>query len=427
MQRFVSFRARSAVLGVAVVALSACDDHTDPNSPSARLNTQDVRPRATSPSLSAFAITDLTLSNTTLVIDGPSATYTARIETSTQSFKGLIVRAYFVQQQVRHQVGEQGVPCGFGGRICTYTNFIQASGLLPGAAVFELQLFSATGSLLSTRDVPIMLRAGQTISALSLSSNNLVIGGPSASYTATLQNQAGPRSGVAVEGWLVQSGANNARRSTGAIVVQCGSGSGILPNGACTVSNVIIASNSNPGTGTLTPGAATFELDLTVNGTVVALDSVPVSITSAATITDVRLAATSDTVLLEGASASYTTALQNSGASISGVTIQGFISQAKARRFATGTLVSCGSTSGTLPNGGCKFPAQLTATNNSAGFGTLVTGPATFELQLVDATGAVLSTATLPLFIVDGPLESGPPGPGTNSIVGMRSGRIRTP
>ncbi len=35
------------------------------------------------------------------------------------------------------------------------------------------------------------------------------------------------------------------------------------------------------------------------------------------------------------------------GSSISGVTIQGFISQEKARRFAGGTLVSCGSTSGT--------------------------------------------------------------------------------
>jgi hypothetical protein len=426
MQPLASLRARSVVLAALVLALSACDDHLDPNSPSPRARPQDVQ--AQLDTSSSLVITDLSLSSKTIVIGGPLETYTTTIFSSTKSFSGLTVRAYFVQNQIRHQVGDQGIPCAFGSPTCTYTNPIQTPGVVPGPAQFELQLLDASGVVRSTRDVGVTLVARQTINSVNLRSNSLVVGGPLVSDSITLLNQAPSVSGVAIQGWLVQSGANIARRATGGSAVQCGSGSGILPNGVCTLSSVIAASNTSAGTGTLIPGAAIFELDLTVNGTVVSQQTVPVSIASGATITGLSLAAaTSDTVLLEGSSAPYTATLKNIGSSLSGISIQGWITQGTARRFAGGTLVSCGIGSGVLPNGSCTVSFQLAASNNTAGSGTLSTGTATFELQLVDGTGTVLSSATIPLYVVDGPLESPPVGPGADRIIGTKKTRPPTP
>jgi hypothetical protein len=414
------------VLAATAVALSACDNQINPNAPSPRLRLQDVQTQADTSS--SFYISEVSLSGKTVVIDGPPASYTATVVSLTQSFKGLTVRAYFIQQHTPHLVGDQGLPCASGSSTCTYTSSIQApTGLLPGGAIFELQLVNASGLVLSTRDVGVSLAAGQTISALNLSSTSLVLGGPSTLFSTTLQNPDSSLSGAAIQGWLVQSGANNARRAAGGVVVQCGSGSGILPHGTCTLSSVIVASNSTAGTGTLIPGAATFELDLMVNGTVVAQKTAPVSIKSSATITGLSLgAATSDTVLLEGSSAPYTAALQNIGSSLSGISIQGFVTQGTTRRFAGGTLVSCGGSSGLLPNGSCTVAFQLVASNNTAGAGTLSTGAATFELQLVDGMGTMLSTATIPLYIVDGPLESPPVSPGAESVVGAKRPHMPT-
>jgi hypothetical protein len=424
MLPFASFRARGAVLAAIMVALAACDDHLDPNSPSPRARLQDVQAQVDTSS--SFYISEVSLSGKTVIIDGAPATYTATVVSLTQSFTGLTVRAYFVQQHVPHLVGDQGLPCAFGNSTCTYTSSIKApAGLLPGGAIFELQLLDASGVVLSTRDVAVSLAAGQTISALTLSSSSLVVGGPLTSYSTTLQNPDSSLAGVAVQGWLVQSGANNARRAAGGALVQCGSGSGVLPNGTCTLSSVIVASNSTSGTGTLVPGPATFELDLMVNGIVVAQKTAAVSIVAGVSISGLNLAsATSDTLLLEGSSATYTTTLRNIGSSVSGISIQGWISQGTARRFAGGTPVSCGSSSGVLPNGSCTFSSQLAASNNTAGAGTLSTGSATFELQLVDNIGTVLGTATMPLYIIDGPLESPPVGPGTNAVVVKKKARI---
>jgi hypothetical protein len=425
MHPSLSLRARSAVLAAMAVTLSACDDHGNPNAPSSRLGPQDVQTQLAASE--SFAIANLTLSSKTVVIDGPLVTYTATIFSSTKSFKGLTVRAYLVQQQVRHAVGDQGVPCGFGSSTCTYTNPLQTSGVVPGSAQFELQLLNASG-VVSTSDVGVTLVAPQTISALTLGSTNLVLGGPDTSFSATLQNFGPPISGAAIQGWLVQSGTNNARRAAGGSVVQCGSGSGVLPNGACTLSSSIVASNAGAGTGTLIPGPAMFELDLTVNGIVRAETTMVVSIRAGATITGLTLGAmTSDTLLLEGSSARFTATLQNPGSSLSGISIQGFVTQGTARRFAGGALISCGSGAGVLPSGSCTVASQLAASNNTAGSGTLVTGGATFELQLVDAIGTVLGTANIPLYVIDGPLESGPPSSNTDRIVGTKRGRVRTP
>jgi hypothetical protein len=267
--------------------------------------------------------------------------------------------------------------------------------------------------VVSTADIDVIIESGQVISALTATPTSLVVGGPLGTYNATLQNQSSvSASGAVLQGWVVQRGANPAREPAGSIAVQCGSGAGVLPAGSCTMSSTITLSNTTGGLGTLVAGPALFELDLSLNGQVMSVDTVPVTIVSNASITAVRLGATtSDTLLLEGSSASYTAALQNIGASLTGVSIQSFVTQGTTRRFAGGGLIACGSAAGVLANGVCSAPAAATASNNTAGTGTLVTGAASLEVQLLDATGIVLSSATLPVFVVDGPLESGPPGP----------------
>ncbi|HET7374339.1 MAG TPA: hypothetical protein VFJ20_13205, partial [Gemmatimonadaceae bacterium] len=367
----------------------------------------------------SWAITDMSLLSKTLVLAGPLVGYTATVVSSLARFDGLSVHAYIVQQNVRHAVGEQALPCGSGTTSCTFTGAITASGgsgLLPGAATFELQLIDAQGAVLSTREVGMTLVSSQTISAVNLASDTLVLGGPLTSYKATLQNPDSTLSGVAVQGWIAQTGANIARRAAGGAAVQCGGATGVLPTGTCTLSSVLVASNSTAGTGTLVLGAAMFELDLMVNGTVVAQRTVPVVLTSSATIAGLSLSfGTSDTLLLESPSVPYFATLRNVGTSLSGISLEGWVSQGTARRFAGGGAVVCGSGSGVLPNGTCTIQSQLTATNNTSGTGTLSTGAATFELRLVDASGAVLSTAILPLYLIDGPLESPPPSPGSDA------------
>jgi hypothetical protein len=413
------------------VALGACDNTLNSGATSPDGPRRDVV--AQFDTSNSWAITGVSLSSKTLVLGGPLVGYTATVVSSLARFGGLSVHAYIVQQNVRHAVGVQTLPCGPATTSCTFTGTFAASGgsgLLPGAASFELQLIDAQGALLSTRDVGMTLVSSQAISALNLSSDSLVLGGPLTSYKATLQNPDSTLSGVAIQGWIVQTGANVARRAAGGVAVQCGSATGVLPTGTCTLASVLVASNSTAGAGTLVLGAATFELDLMVNGTVVARRTVPVVLTSGATIAGLSLSAgTSDTLLLESPSVPYSATLRNVGASLSGIALEGWVSQGTVRRFAGGAPIACGSGSGVLPNGTCMIQSQLTATNNTSGTGTLTTGAATFELRLVDASGAVLSRATLPLYLIDGPLQSPPPSPGSDAdrIGGTNGPRVGRP
>lgn len=433
MHRFVSSRSASAMLAAAIIAaaLAACDNTLNSGTTSPDGRRRDAV--AQFDTSNSWAITDVSLSSKTLVLAGPLVGYTATVVSSLARFDGLSVHAYIVQQNVRHAVGEQTLPCGVGTTSCTFTGTITASGasgLLPGAAIFELQLIDAQGALLSTRDVGMTLVSTQSISALNLSSDSIVLGGPFTSYKATLQNPDSTLSGVVIQGWIVQTGANVARRAAGGVAVQCGSATGVLPTGTCTLSSVLVASNSTAGSGTLVLGAAIFELDLMVNGTVVARRTVPVVLTSGATIAGLSLSfGISDTLLLESPSVPYFAMLRNVGTSLSGISLEGWVLQGTARRFAGGTPVVCGSGPGVLPNGTCSIQSQLRATNNTSGTGTLSTGAAIFELRLVDASGAVLSSAILPLYLIDGPLESPPPGPGADAdrTGGTKGPRVARP
>ena len=157
MQRIVSFHARSAVLAVAVLALSACDDHIDPNSPSARRNNAGC-------SASSHESIAQRVRN-----HGPDAVeHDARDRRAVRDVHSqdrnldAIVQGFDRARLLRATAGatssgRAGSSMRLRRQDLHVYEFHSGVGLLPGPAVFELQLFSATGSLLSTRDVPITL------------------------------------------------------------------------------------------------------------------------------------------------------------------------------------------------------------------------------------------------------------------------------
>ncbi len=235
-----------------------------------------------------------------------------------------------------------------------------------------------------------------------LTQTTLAVGGPASTYSASLQNQGPSLSGVALQGWINEG---TARRDAGQTPVDCGGGAGVLPTGVFTVTGPIAASNTGGGTGTLAPGAATFELQLTQGTTVVATFTVPLTLVSSApTMTAPTPSSTSATI--DGASVTYSTILNNPGLSQSNVLLQGWIDQAATRRAAGGAMVMCGAGVGVLPTGTFTVQESMVASNATGGNGTLVAGPATLEVQLIQ-NSVVLDTKTVPITLV----ASAPPPP----------------
>jgi hypothetical protein len=115
---------------------------------------------------------------------------------------------------------------------------------------------------------------------------------------------------------------------------------------------------------------------------------------------------TSSYVVLGSGYTSYTTTIQNPGPARSTVLVQGWISQGTARRAAGGSNVNCaGFPYGTLPTGTCSTLADMVASNDPiiVGTGTLVPGPATFELELKQYDGTtttILDTESIPITLV---------------------------
>ena len=121
----------------------------------------------------------------------------------------------------------------------------------------------STSSGVTVPPVPVAPK----ISALTLSSDSVVIDGSSTPFTATIGDVAPDIQGAMIQGHITQG---TTRRATGSMQINC-SGSAAQPKGPCVVSYAIEASNSGDGSGILVEGAATFKVQLTQNGT--ALDT----------------------------------------------------------------------------------------------------------------------------------------------------------
>lgn len=116
----------------------------------------------------------------------------------------------------------------------------------------------------------------------------------------------------------------------------------------------------------------------------------------------------STTLTIGGASVPYTVTIQNSGPPRTSIILQGEIVQGAASRGAGSTNASCPIADGTLPNGSCTMGFTATASNAAGGTGTLVAGPATFVLKLVQADGVnpevVLDTRSTAVTLLAGPV-----------------------
>ncbi len=224
--------------------------------------------------------------------------------------------------------------------------------------------------------------------------NTLPIGGVNGRYTATLTNNGGALSGAVLQGYIVQG---SARRAAGGVVANCGSGSGILPTGTCTMSFAVGASNTGSGSGTLADGVATFELDLTAGSTTVSR-SIGVNL-----IPGAFSAIGSKTLSLSGAVGGLSVGISNTGSqAVSGLSYQTTVIQGSARRSAGSMPMACGLAGwGNLPGfTNCSMTIYIGVTNTTSGTGTLVAGAATFTVELLQGL-TVLSSQSWPLTLVD--------------------------
>ena len=253
------------------------------------------------------------------------------------------------------------------------------------------------------------------VKTLQLSSNTLRINGPSVSGNVTIGNSGlAIPDNVVVRAEITQGAAS--RQAVNA-PTQCSSQGGVgkLPTGSCDMTFTASASNSAPGSGTLTAGAATFTLHVIqtsdAGDTELASKSLLVNLVGTPSMT---VAVAPTTLLIDGAAATATAVIQNPANSLQGVLLQGWIVQGAApsqtRHPSGGSLVTCGSNAGVLPPGTCTMTIPATASNVGSGTSLLVAGPATFELDLIQTSGSAnttLDVETVPITLVATPASIG--------------------
>lgn len=371
------------MLAFAVVALSACGGDNSSSGVT-------VPPVPVAPKISA-----LTLSSDSVVIDGSSTPFTAAIDNVAPDIQGATIQGYITQGTTRRATGSMQINCS-GAAVqpkgpCMVSYAIEASNsgagsgtLVAGAATFELQL-TQNGTALDTKTAAVKLASRPpAISVVSLSSDTATIDGSAVTLSAKIENVGASLSGVAVQGYATQGAA---RRAAGSMQIDCGSGVNVLPTGTCTVSVVLDASNDSAGTGLLVQGAAKFELQLTRNGTALNTAAIAATLVSHKPPRLSALTSSADTATIDGSYIPFTATIENTGPSLSGVVIQSFVIQGAVMQPAGGTVVICGSGNGVLPSGVCTAASSWGVSNQYGG--TLVPGPATFELDLyVNSNGA---------------------------------------
>ena len=401
------------IVAAALVAAGACGDQRAPTVP---LAASDAPSEISSGGGGTrVKLKSLQLSANTLRIDGPAVTAALTLGNPGLAYQaGISLRAEVVQGAVTRRafdVPTQCLPGDAAGFLpngecsmsvpASVSNSATGVGTLaPGSAEFVVHVLNATDAgevELATKSVTVNLVATPSISALSLASTTLAIDGPLTNYTATLQNPAKSLQGVALQGTIVQG---TTRRAAGGVQVTCGSNIGVLPPGTCTINFAAVVSSI--GTGTLSPGPATFELSLfqIAGGVQTTFDTESVAITlvsSSPVISSLVLDATS--LVIGGASVNYTVQLQNFGFPASNIALQGEIVQGAVLRGAGGFSVDCGAGLGKLPTtASCSMRLTAAALGDAAG-GVLSPGAASFVLHLYkendDGTTSELDTRTV--------------------------------
>lgn len=365
------------------------------------------------------------LSTNTLKLNGPTVDADFSIYNSGVPVSGISVSAEIVQPAASRQAiastptkCSPGDPAGFlpvGGcdmilpASADNSAPIGVGTLVEGPATFTMHVYQTVGATtteLSSKSVGITLVGKPSISALTLASATLAIGGPTTTWNGTVVNPAGTLQNVFLQAYIVQNGI---RRPAGGLSASCGAPAGNLPNGSCAMS----FSTSAPGNAlpSLEVGAATFELTLnqTVGSSTVTFDTKSLAITLVSTTPTIESVTFASPQLVIGATSGYTVQIKNPGFPVSPVLLQGEIVQdtpnGTVRRGTTAGFMQCGQAVGILPTTGTGVcTMQLPAVVPGPGpLGTLVPGLARFvaHLRHRTSTGDVeLDTETVEITLI---------------------------
>jgi len=368
-------------------------------------------------------VTSVTVNPQSFAIDGPSTTVTVVLNNATGAPVSGLRLAELITQTLgpaSRAAGGVSLSCGSGDGVmpignCTMLLSASASNsaagtgtLAAGAATLEVDLVQSTpnGDVTvdsKTTSVTLLAPPRPVITDATLGSQYVVLGGPNLTYSVSISNQnVNTFTSVEVVVRLTQQ--NGVQFAVTGGPVQCGAGTGVLPPGNCTVTGALFVPATVQG---LNLGAATIEVDLlqSTGFSVSPYDSkfIPVTVI-ANTLGIVSLQLQSTTITI-GSSTPYFATVYNPGTtSLSIVQVQGEMLQGATDNPAGGTQVSCGSeATGVLPPGFCTFQFVAVAENGS-GNGTLVAGPATFQLtlQLVNGTTTTnLAVTSVPVTLAN--------------------------
>jgi hypothetical protein len=377
----------------ALAAAAACSDRTHVTNP--LVPGAASRTGAAPPNGGKIRVKQFQLSSNTLNIDGPAVSGNVSIGNSGAPIDNVALRGEIVQGTVSHaaltvQLTCAGNPGTLPNGTCTMTFTAAASNspgdaatLVPGAAVFVLDVVqdpAGAATVLASKSLNVNLVGAVAITSLTLQSTTLAIGGTGVDWTATLNNPGGSLNNVTLQGEFLQPGVE---RAAGGLAVVCGSAAGVLPPGTCTASFIATASNSLGGSGTLTPGAATFRLQLieTNGGTSTVLDTKTVDVTlvtNTPRIDEVTLSSTY--LVVDGPSMDFTVAVTNPTTNtISNAWVQLNLIQGGVVRVSLSEIVECGAGDGVFTPGTCSVSGHFSLYSYFEG---LSLGDATLQVRL---------------------------------------------
>jgi hypothetical protein len=344
-------------------------------------------------------VTGSSMTGTTLLIGGPSKSFTATVVNPGVGRSNISVRAYVSQGSAIRYSTPSLVNCGSGAGVLpngnclasgTYfaSNTAQGTGtLIAGPANFGVQILDAGGNVLGGGFVNGTLAAFPTIVSVT-PSGAAFLNGPAAADTVVIQNGGQAISGVVVQATIIQNGTSRALASQS---LSCAGGtSGNLPNGSCKFTGSFAATDP------LVVGAANLQVQLSdpVDG-VLATQTVPITIGQVPQI-DVFLNNT--TLVIDGTTpVGYTASLSNPGGPnlSNAMTVKAVLTQSGGvSRTLDSKPVKCnGGADGIPANGSCSVPGGLTVTS-AGGTGTLMPGqPAILQFQVIDnASGVSVAT-----------------------------------
>lgn len=379
-------------------------------------------------------ITSVSLSNSTLAIEGVSVTYTATLSNPGPTLTGVVAQGYMVQGSARRAAGGTQVNCNAGlGVLPSGTcqiSFVVVAGnsysgsgtLVPGNANFELDL--TAGSSTATRTTGVNLIGNPTTNVLT----TLSLSGAPGALDVTVQSGSQAVSGLSFQMTVIQG---QVHRSAGSAPLKCFggfSGPGILPPSQwCLTSLLPVVTVSAEGSNILLPGPATFQVSLLQGTTTVSTKSWPVTLVNARILS---IEPSVNPMRIGGGSQLFTASIYNASAAMANVSVNAYVRQPTGSRSTSIVApISCGSGPGYLPIGSCTIIGSYAADTNYI-FHTIVPGPAnlTLELRSQDTPGFLIATIDVPITLVSLPTISAvtPTGSPNINVFGTVAGYTAT-